>query len=60
MVLLRYGAGGEVGAGDLIATVLAAGLLTVLYWFNRRVGRTRYEPEAQQLKALLVDFDSEV
>lgn len=60
IALLRYGAGGDVGTPDLIAAILAVGFLAVLYWFNRRVGRTRYEPEVEQLRALLVDFDRAV
>jgi len=60
IVLARYGAGGPARSNGLVFFGVVAALAVVLYVLNRRIGRTRYEPEAERLRTLLADFDTAI
>lgn len=57
IVLVRYAVGGPLGLFDLAYFGICVALFAVLYWWNRRIGRTRYESEVERLKPLLAEFD---
>ena len=59
--LLYYGLDDEFTLeGQLTFFGLGAALMFVAYRINRRIGRKRYEPEAERLESILVDFDRPV
>lgn len=47
------------GTSAIFFAILAVGSVA-MYWVNRRIGRTQYEPEVERLSALLDDFDRTV
>ncbi len=56
IALVRYSAAEDFERGELPVWAFVATVFGVLYWFNRRVGRTRYEPEVERLESILADF----
>ena len=59
ILLVRYGVGGELQLFDAIYFPLVFGFVAAMYWWNRRLGRKRYESEVARLRPLLDDFDKE-
>lgn len=56
--LARYGViGGRLEIGDVVFGPLFAAGLVGLWWFNRRIGRNRYEPEVDRYRGLLAELD---
>lgn len=61
IVLFQYGIGGDVRTGEGLAFFgFCIGLFAVLYRMNRKIGRTRYEPEVERLESLLAELDRAV
>ncbi len=61
IVLFQVGTGEElwVFPEDLIFVGVAGPVIAVLYWVNRRIGRT-YSAEARRIESLLAEFDQTI
>ncbi|MBN4047453.1 hypothetical protein JYT71_00445 [Acidimicrobiaceae bacterium AH-315-P05] len=58
VALVRYGRGEAALLSNPVFFGIIAAMGSALYVINRRIGRTRYESEAEHLRTLLADFDA--